>query len=145
MLPCLSPAATSASNAKFLPPLTTFAERNTPIVEDSTPRSSSRSRKRSVISSSRIFAPGCLMPDACCLMPQLEFQTGFARRIRQRLHPAVITVTVPVERHLRDALRDRLGRDGLADLGGGVLVAAMLALRPGVFLDRAGRHHDLAG
>src|SRR5262249_3942956 len=55
----------------------------------------------------------------------LEIQAGFARGVRQRLHPAVIEVAAAVEDDVLDALVDRTLGDERADAGGGVLVRAL--------------------
>src|SRR5579883_1199775 len=54
---------------------------------------------------------------------QLKLETRFARRLGQRLDPAVIKKAVAIEDHLPDTLVQASGGDALADRPGRVEVA----------------------
>src|SRR6266550_2173653 len=73
----------------------------------------------------------------------LEFKSGGARRLRERLHAPMVFIAGAVEGNLLDAVFLRLGGDALADDLGGLAVAAVLQLGPDVLLQRGGARDDL--
>src|SRR2546427_330454 len=73
----------------------------------------------------------------------LEFKSGGARRLRERLHTTVVFIAVTVESNLLDAVFLRLDGDALADDLGGLAVAAVLQLGPNVLLQRGSACDDL--
>src|SRR5215211_5471423 len=104
--PFWSPTTTRAANPKRRPPFTTLATRLiwTSLSRNSLSRSS-RSPPRS-----RSLA----MTNLHRHHPS-ELQPGFARRIGQRLDPAVIDIAAAIEHHVLDALLGRTLGDKLAD------------------------------
>src|SRR5438270_2126002 len=74
--------------------------------------------------------------------PLLKLQSCFTRRIGKCLHAAMILETAAIECDLRDACRDGLDRNGLADRSRRGLVAAVLEADS--FLIRVGRSDRLA-
>src|SRR2546426_881172 len=119
-LPCRSPTATSASKAKFLPPLTTLAERNTPIVASPKPRSP-ESKLRSAIAvylfADRNEPPAA--PGGC-----LKLQSTLGGGIPKGFAPAMILIPIAIKRPRRDALVNRLAGECLTDGDRRRLVAA---------------------
>src|SRR5688572_19238660 len=128
MPPSPSPTTVSAAKPSTRPPLTTLVTRLTATIfsRSPSPRSS----------------PICIF-DACnfamAAIPS-EFESRFARGVRQRLDAAVIPVTPAVESDRFDAGLFRALGDALADLGRGLDVAAVA--RPQLGLGRRrGRQH----
>src|SRR5205809_430623 len=73
----------------------------------------------------------------------LEFKSGGARRLRERLHAPMVFIAGAVEGNLLDAVFLRLDGDALADDLGGLAVAAVLQLGPDVLLQRGSACDDL--
>src|SRR5437773_10420234 len=73
----------------------------------------------------------------------LEFKSGGARRLRERLHAPMVFIAGAVEGTLLDAVFLRLDGDALADDLGGLAVAAVLQLGPDVLLQRGSARNDL--
>src|SRR5688500_9238051 len=121
-MPWPSPTTTRALKLRFLPPLTTLVTRlmDTTVSLNSVCPASIFSRKRFMVATS-------------------ELQTGFARRVSDRLDAAVIEEPVAIEHDALDALLDQALRDGLADRLGAGDVAAL-----GRLLERA-LHGRLGG
>ena len=112
--PCPSPMTTSALKLRFLPPLTTFVTR---LMVTTVSFSSSVGRVD-------LFARVHHVSQCPCL----ELQPGFARRVGDGAHAAVIQIAAAIEHHPRDALvLEPLG-DHLAErLGARQVAAAHLA------------------
>src|SRR5215510_7865237 len=107
-MPCPSPTTTRALKLRFLPPLTTLVTRliDTTVSLNSIWPASIFSRKRFMVATS-------------------ELQTGFARRVGDRLDAAVIEEPVAIEHDALDALLEQPLRDGLANRLGAGDVAAL--------------------
>src|SRR6266480_1793194 len=73
----------------------------------------------------------------------LEFKSGGARRLSERLHASMVFIAGAVESNLLDPLFLPLDGDALADDLGGLAVAAVLHLGPDVLLQRGGARNDL--
>src|SRR2546427_2471193 len=73
----------------------------------------------------------------------LEFKSGGARRLRERLHAPMVFIAGAVEGNLLDAVFLRLDGDALAYDLGGLAVAAVLQLGPDVLLQRGSACDDL--
>src|SRR2546428_11215778 len=73
----------------------------------------------------------------------LEFKSGGARRLRERLHAPMVFIAGAVESNLLDPLFLPLDGDALADDLGGFAVAAVLQLGPDVLLQRGSARNDL--
>src|SRR5262245_45351951 len=86
------------------------------------------------------------LPSSCLFWRSLisgssEVQSALASAVGQRLHAAVIDVTVAVEHDLLDALLDAERRDGFADRGRDRDLAALARL---LAAERRGLRHRLA-
>src|SRR6185369_4570961 len=87
----------------------------------------------------RLLHPGLDL----CHKPSLELQSAATGRVGERLHPAVVPVPGPVERHRVDSLLLRLRGDALADELGGLAGTAALQLPAHLLLDAGGRGEHL--
>src|SRR3989441_5802155 len=84
--------------------------------------------------------------DFCHKSPRtrpLEFKSGGARSVGERLHTTVVFIAGTVESNLLDPLFLPLDGDALADDLGGLAVAAVLQLGPNVLLQRGSACDDL--
>src|SRR5947209_892611 len=123
-----SPTTTSAANDMFLPPLTTLV-----------------TRLMATTSSFNCSEPASILGFFVITGIRIQFlklQSGFARRVRQRLDPPVIDVAAAVKHHLADTFGLGPFGNGLADLFCGSHVASHL-FRAFAFLG-AGAHDGLA-
>src|SRR4051812_29497395 len=102
--PSPSPTTVSAAKLSVRPPLTTFVTRLTAIIFSFRPSSLPSVCWRGVNFAMCVFLVG-----------PSELQAGFARRLGQRLHAAVVREARTVERDLLDAGRLRALGDALAD------------------------------
>src|SRR5436190_18309792 len=130
-----SPSLTTVSAAKpsTWPPFTTLVTRLTATIFSRRPLP----RSSDCCIRGWIFAIRVLDPDS------LEFKSGGARRLRERLHAPMVFIAGAVEGNLLDAVFLRLGGDALADDLGGLAVAAVLQLGPDVLLQRGSACDDL--
>src|SRR5258705_7486920 len=141
--PFSSPTTTSAAKPKRRPPFTTLATRLmwTSLSVNSLSRSS---RSRRCGSRAMILFQLVPVPQFQCCRSWSEIEATLARRLGQRLDPAVVEIAAAIEHHPFDALRrcalgepfsDRLGR---LDVGAGLEAAAH------VLFQRGGGRHRLA-
>src|SRR5512136_947193 len=116
--PFPSPTATSALNLRCLPPLTTLATRFTEI--------------NFSVSSSLASSSSCTIS-----LPNLEFQSGFSRRLGQCLHPSMISIPSPVKDNLGQPFLNRPLPHQLANHGGHLRLALPVNLQLRVLARRA--------
>src|SRR6202035_2422947 len=130
--PRLSPTTTSAEKLRFLPPFTTLVTRLMAMTSSfSSERLTSKMRRTAKLSRRICFDIG------------LELYPRFPRRIRERLHPAVVLVPAAVEHDFADPSGFGALRDRFADHFGRRDVAAALQILFRFFVDRTGGHQRL--
>src|SRR4051812_22151555 len=129
--PFWSPTTTRAAKPKRRPPFTTLATRlicTSLSTNSPSSRSRSRSRSRAI----------------CCSFDKTsELEPALARRIGERLDPAVEQIAPAVEHDVLDPLGDGALGDELADRLGGRLVGAGLETVAQRLLERGGRRQRL--